>query len=99
MAYNQRWDARTDDNHTDVLAPLKDIPTLSVCDLRGAGGGVPDALIGYDAVNYLFEIKRNDVPPSQSKLNPRQVEWHDGWWGQVTVVRTTDEILEVLGLG
>jgi hypothetical protein len=112
MGYNQRYDAKTDKNHTDLVSSIRDIPNYSVSDLSGAGGGVPDLLLGGDMPcpccgfkfkqNKLAEIKRELVKgkvfASQSKLNPLQVEWHDTWLGQVAVVRTLDDVLEVMGI-
>jgi hypothetical protein len=98
MAYNKRWDAKTDKNSSALLKSIRQIPNVSICDLSGAGGGVPDVMLGYQGANLLIEIKRPDVAPSQSKLNDLQVEWHDSWLGQVAVVRTLDDILEVMGI-
>ena len=89
---------RTDKNQTELTNAIKHIPGLSICDLSGAGQGVPDIMFGYMGRNILCEIKREDVSPSRSKLNDRQVEWHDNWHGQVAVVRNVDDILDLLGI-
>ena len=99
MGHNKRWDARTDQNHSALLACIRMIPNVSICDLSGAGGGVPDVMLGLAGRNILIEIKRPDCAPSRSKLNDKQEEWHGEWKGQVAVVRTLDDVLEALGLG
>ena len=98
MAYNKRWDAATDQNHSALLKQIRMIPNISICDLSGAGGGVPDIMLGYQGRNVLIEIKRPDCAPSASKLNDKQVDWHSEWKGQCCVVRTLDHVLEVLGI-
>ena len=98
MAYNKRYDAKTDQNHSALLKQIRKLPNVSVCDLSGAGGGVPDVMLGTKGANLLIEIKRPDVAPSASKLNDKQEEWHGEWRGQVAIVRTLDDVLAVLGL-
>ena len=94
----KRYGAKTDNNHSELLNLVREIPGVSVQDLGDVGEGCPDALLGYQGANLLIEIKRPDVAPSASKLNPLQVDWHYEWKGQVAVVRTLDDILAVLGI-
>jgi len=90
---------KTDDNQAEIVQSLRKIGA-SVQDLSGVGGGCPDLLVGFRGVNYLMEIKRNTergvVKPSESKLNARQVEWHGVWNGQVCVVRTPEEAINLI---
>ena len=96
--YNKRWDAKTDQNHTALLKQIRKIPNVSVCDLSGAGSGVPDVCLGFQGRNYFIEIKRPDVAPSASKLNDKQQEFFETWRGQAQVVRTLADVLAVLGV-
>ncbi len=98
MAYNKRWDAQTDKNHSSLLKLIRTIPKVTICDLSGTGGGCPDVMLGYMGQNILIEIKRPDVAPSASKLNDKQEEWHGKWTGQVAIVRTFDDVLGVLDI-
>jgi len=97
-----RWGGKRDANQSNLLETANEIPGVVAIDLGAVGAGVPDALFGYQGVNYLAEIKLVPVPgvvkPSDSKLNPRQVIWHDVWPGQVIVVRTIDDVLRMLGI-
>jgi hypothetical protein len=93
--------ARTDKNQANIVATLREIG-CSVQSLHKAGEGVPDLLVGFQGQNWLMEVKREivrgKVMPSASKLNDKQVEWHDTWRGQVDVVRTADEALRLIGI-
>ena len=93
--------ARKDANHNAICAALRTCG-WTVADLANVGAGVPDILIGgtlgpchpYAGArcNLLVEIKGE-----RGKLNALQVDWHDGWRGQVAVVRTVDEALQLIG--
>ena len=87
-----------DKNQKGLLDLANSIPGCKAVDLGAVGDGIPDALIGWFGHNYLAEIKRADCPPSDSKLNPTQVEWHDTWPGQVAVIRTAADLYKLLGV-
>jgi len=80
---------KPDANHGDIVTTFRACGA-SVCDLKAVGGGVPDLLIGYHGRNYLVEVKAGEKAPSASKLNALQLVWHNGWTGQVDVVRDVD---------
>ena len=95
MAYNQRWDARIDSNHTELLNQVNAVPTLEVLDLSGVGGGCTDWLIqkkdAGEVTFYLVEIKTE-----KGKLNDKQVEFHDRF--KCHVARNIEDIWEIVGL-
>ena len=97
-----RYGGRRDANQSDLLAAINEIPGVLAVDMGAVGGGVTDLLIGHAGINYLAEIKllpvKGKVYASQSQLNDCQVEWHSKWPGQVAVVRTIDDVLELLGI-
>ena len=97
MAF-KRYGSKTDQNQSALLACIRMIPNISICDLSDTGSGCPDVMLGLSGRNILIEIKRPDCAPSRSKLNDKQEKWHGEWKGQVAVVRTLDDVLEVLGL-
>lgn len=88
-----------DANESEIIAALKavgaDVEPIST------GQGVPDLLVGYKGVNYLIEVKpepvKGEVFASSVKLNPKQVKWHSAWGGQVSVARTVEDALKVIG--
>jgi Holliday junction resolvase len=88
--------AKVDGNHTEIVQALRSVGA-TVQSLAAVGGGVPDLLVGWRGMNLLIEVKDGSRIPSQQRLTPEQVKWHEAWGGRpVFVVRTVDETLEVL---
>ena len=65
----------------------------SVCHLHTAHKGVPDIVIGFQGVNYFCEIKG-----LKGSLNERQVKWFSDWKGQAIVIRTKEDVDNLLNL-
>jgi Holliday junction resolvase len=86
MTYAKRSDA----NQQDIIDALRAIGA-SVVSIHRVGGGVPDLLVGYQGVNLLLEVKT-----ARGRLNRCEAEWHQEWRGQVAVVRTVDEAIEIV---
>lgn len=55
--------------------------------------GVPDLLVGWRGENYLMEVKTK-----RGKLTDDQITWHDGWRGNVHIVKSVEEALNILGV-
>lgn len=87
--------ARIDDNQKMIVNVLRQIGA-SVQSLAATGKGVPDLLVGYRGINYLFEVKDGNKVISQQKLTPDQQDWHSAWRGSVFVVTSEDEALKIL---
>ena len=84
---------RVDDNQKDVVAEVrKYLPEATVRDLSGAGFGIPDLLIGWQGINFLFEIKDPEKPASKRDLTDHQKKFHGEWQGQVQIAHTAAEI-------
>ena len=91
---------RVDANQAEIVDALRKAGA-TVQDLHEVGKGCPDILVGYytyeycdlTEVNILMEIKAPG-----GKLNKREQEWHNSWRGQVVVVHSIEEALEVLGV-
>ena len=90
-----RHRAKIDDNQPAIVKALKQIG-CNVQSLAACGNGVPDLLLGYRGQNILLEVKDGDKTASRKKLTPDQIVWHALWRGQVAVVETPDEALEVV---
>ncbi len=88
MGYNKKVDA----NQADLVKYIRSLGA-SVQHLYAVGGGVPDIIIGYNGKNYLAEVKT-----LKGKLNPLQVMWFEAWGGQCQVIRTKEDINELLGV-
>ena len=91
MGYKKKVDA----NQKEIVAALRKIG-CSVEHLHTVGAGVPDILVGYQGRNILIEIKDGNKPPSQQKLNDKQVEWHSLWRGEVYVINSADSAIKLI---
>ena len=85
---------RTDANQTKIVTDLRRIG-FSVAITSSLGKGFPDLVVGKNGINYLFEIKDADKPPSGKRLTEDEQKFFDGWRGQVNKVETIDEILKI----
>ena len=97
--------ARVDSTQAAIVEALR-AAGASVIVLSSVGQGCPDILCGYNPglsieldgdvipieLNILMEIKSDT-----GKLTPDQVEWHAAWRGQVAIVRSVEEALQVIG--
>jgi hypothetical protein len=88
MGYHKKVDA----NQAELVKYIRSLGA-SVQHLHSVGGGVPDIIIGYNDKNYLAEIKT-----LKGKLNELQVVWFEAWCGQCQVIRTKEDINELLGV-
>ena len=83
---------RVDSNQSEIVADLEKVGA-SVWSLHEVGRGCPDIVVGFRGDNYLIEIKALD-----GRLNPRQRDWHVCWRGQVSIARTSEEALRIIGV-
>jgi len=88
---------RSDHNQAEIVKGLRGYG-VSVFILSNVGGGCPDILCGYRNKNYIIQIKRGDVPPSQRKLTPDEAEFASRWNGQYDVAHTLEEALIAVGI-
>lgn len=88
--------AKKDRNHRGIVKSLRGIPGVTVFDTGGVGDGFPDIVVGRKGVNYLFEIKDGDKPPSQKQLTQDEAIFHSTWQGQVNVVETFTEVFKII---
>ena len=84
--------AKVDQNQKELVEYARSIGA-TVTHLHSVGSGVPDILIGYNGSNYLAEIKNE-----KGKLNALQVKWFNNWSGQARVIRTKEDINELLNI-
>ena len=88
--------ARVDDNQAEIVAALREIPGVTVKSLAAVGDGMPDILCGYRGKTFLFEIKCPDKPNRDRQLTKKQAKFHKEWTGQVHVVETVRDIIDVI---
>lgn len=67
--------ARTDRNHTEVMAALRKVGA-QVTDTSAVGHGFPDLVASFRGKWHLIEVKDGNKPPSRRKLTTDQVTWH-----------------------
>ena len=86
---------RVDVNQAEIVEILRGMG-CSVQHMHELGKGAPDILVGYRGDNYLFEIKDPGKPPSARKLTDDEQRWHERWRGQVAVVTSAYDVIEIL---
>lgn len=87
--------AKKDVNH-NFLADVFMKAGCTVRDTSRLGDNFPDMIVGICGINVLIEVKRDDVPPSKSKLTDGQFKFFHEWKGWTAVVRTADEALMIV---
>lgn len=83
--------AKVDTNQAEIVEALRRVGA-SVLLLHRVGQGCPDALCGFRGANVLIEIKAG-----RGELTDDEMEFFNGWNGQVAVVRTIEEALRLIG--
>ena len=87
--------AKIDRNQPEIVRALRQAGASVLC-LHGVGQGCPDLLVGTRDRTFFLEVKDNLQPPSKQKLTPDEAEWHYSWRGEVYVVKTVAEALDIL---
>jgi hypothetical protein len=67
--------ARVDDNQRAIVEWLRGVGAF-VQSLAALGKGVPDLLVGFRGVWYVFEIKDGTKRPSARRLTDDEIGWH-----------------------
>lgn len=91
---------KIDANQPEIVAALRQIG-CSVAITSAAGDGFPDIVVGRTDIygyrrNWLIEIKNINNPPSQRKLTPDQIKFHGEWRGQIAVIESPEEALNLI---
>lgn len=86
---------RIDDNQNEIVKALRKFGA-SVCILSAVGKGCPDLLVGYQGINYLFELKDGSKCPSKRRLTESELEFHQNWLGQVVIINSINDSLNFL---
>lgn len=82
-----RYAATVDLNQAEIVDALRAIG----CSVYIVGLPV-DLLVGYRARNFLIEVKR----PGEKPRTKKQKEFLAGWKGQVRVVETPEEAIDLV---
>lgn len=89
---------RTDSNHSAIVKELRQAG-CSVQSLADIGEGCPDILVGWQGLNLVFEIKDGTLPTSATRLTQHEKAWHLVWRGQVAVIETAEQALNIMRKG
>ena len=84
--------ARLDANHKAVGEYLVK-HGMSFLSLAAVGRGCGDALVGYQGINVLIEIKDGAKSASRRALTPLEEDFRLKWRGQYAVVNSPAEAL------
>ena len=87
--------AKVDANQAIITQALRQMGA-TVTPTHTVGNGFPDLAVGFQGVTLLVEIKDGSKPPSKRKLTPDEQEWHDNWRGQVAIVESVEDAIELL---
>lgn len=90
-----RLRGRTDANQSSIVRDLRKAGA-SVLILSGVGEGCPDLLVGFRGLNWLFEVKDGNQPPSKKRLTEDEEAFHLAWDGQVAKIETTEDAFDVM---
>lgn len=86
---------KVDANQAEIVHALRRLG-CTVMSIASVGRGCPDLVVGVRGRNVLLEVKDGRRPPSDRKLTPAEREWIDAWRGQVNVVESVDDAIEVV---
>jgi hypothetical protein len=88
--------ARTDANHTEIVAALRSMGVV-VQSLAAVGDGCPDLLAGFRGRTVLLEVKDGGKSASRRVLTPDQEIWHRDWrGGPLAIVRDVESALRAI---
>ncbi len=89
--------ARVDSNQPEIVENLRKLG-CEVLHLHQLGNGAPDICVGFGGRNYLFEIKDPRKTPSQRRLTPDELLFHNKWnvFGRVHIIETANQAFEII---
>lgn len=88
------YKARKDANQTDLVKQIRACG-MSVAVTHRLGDGFPDIVVGWKGQNKLCEIKDPNQIPSKRKLSPEEEKFFMSWKGQIDIVETLDDVLNL----
>jgi len=88
---------RTDQNQAAIVQALRAVGA-SVAITSGAGGGLPDLLVGLAGETHMLELKNPDVPRRDKQLTPAEAYFVAHWRGRpVVIVESVEDALRAIG--
>ena len=87
-----------DENQPEIVKRLRELG-ISVEPIHTLGKGKPDLLCGHRGKNYLLEIKNASKPKRDRELTADEAAWHSKWAGQIAIVETAEQAINVVIMG
>lgn len=87
----RKYGAKKDANHADIVKALED-GGVSVLDISGLGGGLPDLIVCRRGITLLVEIKNPQTSYGRKGANKLQKAWANGWPAPVYIIRTLSDV-------
>jgi len=84
----RHYGAKRDENEVEIVHALRAVGA-SVAHLSSKG--IPDLLVSFRNKLYLMEVKK-----PKGKLTADQIKFHESWKGEIHIVRTAQEAIEIL---
>lgn len=84
-----RFARKIDNNQAEIVQKLRQIPGVTVHILKG---DTIDLVIGRHGTNYLVEIKDGLRPLTES-----QKKFLQTWRGQISICRSLEDVLAIIG--
>ena len=67
---------------------------MSVMDIHDGPFG--DLLVGFQGINFVFEVKNPAKPPSKRKLSDKQQQDQASWRGQLDTIHTAEDAVRII---
>jgi len=83
---------KSDANQKRIVETLRSVPGVSVFVTTIVKHGFPDLVVGFRGVTYLVELKTE-----KGKLTDDERDFFDSWTGQITIARSAEDILDMIG--
>ena len=90
--------AHIDANQPSIILALVEMGA-TVQSLAALGNGAPDLLAGYDGMNFALEVKNPHAlrgKKQRLELTPDEKRWHAAWKGQINVVTSPEEAVQLV---
>lgn len=84
--------AKVDANHGVIRRAYRDMG-CTVWDTFQLGNGAPDLVVALFGINDLVEVKDGAKPPSERKLTPDEVKFHEAWNSKIWIIKNIDEVI------
>lgn len=88
---------RTDFNQSRIVERFRSLG-CQVFVTSSLGKGFVDLVVKapYSHRALLVEVKDGSKPPSQQKLTPDEIKFHNDWFGCVHIIKSEDEATELV---